>query len=318
MIRDSSVRQSKVLNIERISERLFESREIRAKLCRDYCIEDIRDPVKMADTLVSSMGQVRLSDSSTEYPENNRTVFRAAALALASNRRQWSIFLGRRGKFKSLLEQYDPIAFSRAVEVDCARIRDVANCLGGPTWFALRDANAMVKWATMLARVADYFNALNELKRGMQAGVDDGEVVPVLAALLGSPRKKLEKQCPPPSGMESWKAPGMGMVLASEFLRNLHWAAFKPDRHINRLLERWFPEVVRKESGRAEILAREILFCGSKDVITGLNYSLAGMAVTPKDCNFTKADNLVWALGAYVEKKNRESDEIYWKTATAP
>ncbi|MCY4477131.1 MAG: hypothetical protein OXC70_03955 [Gammaproteobacteria bacterium] len=272
--------------------------------------------MKMADALVSSMGQVRLSDSSTEFLEDNKTVFRAAALALASNMRQWSRFLSRRHKFESLLEQYDPIAFSRAVEVNGARLRDVANCLGGQTGWG--DAKALAKWATMLARVTDYFNALNELKRDMQAGIDDGEVVPVLAALLGSPRKKLEKQRPPPSGMESWKAPGMGMVLASEFLRNLHWAAFKPDRHINRLLERWFPEVVRKKSGRAEILAREILFCGSKDVITGLNYSLAGMAVTPKDCNFTKADNLVWALGAYVEKKNRESDEIYWKTATAP
>ena len=318
MITGSSVRQFKVLDIERISQRLFENKEIREKLCKDYCIEDIGDPVKMADSLVSSMGQVGTCDSSTEYPENNRTVFRAAALALASNRRQWSIFLGRRVKFKRLLEQYDPIAFSRAVEVDCARIRDVADCLGGPTWFARRDADAMVMWANMLAKVADYFNALNELKRDMQASVDDGEVVPVLAALLGSPRKRLEKKQPPPSGVESWKAPGMGMILASEFLRNLHWAGFKPDRHIQRLLERWVPEVVRKVSERAEFLAREVLCCGSKDVITGLKYALAGMAVTPKSCAVTKADNLVWALGAYVEKKNRESDEVYWKTAAAP
>ena len=41
------------------------------------------------------------------------------------------------------------------------------------------------------------------------------------------------------------------------------------------------------------------------------------MAVTPNDCSFTKADNLVWALGAYVEKKNRESGEVYWKTIAA-
>ncbi|MCY3941464.1 MAG: hypothetical protein OXG29_10360 [Gammaproteobacteria bacterium] len=236
-------------------------------------------------------------------------------MAIASNMRQWSGFLSRRDKFESLLEQYDPIAFSRAVEVDCGRIRDVANCLGGQT--ARGDANALANWARMLAKVADYFNALNELKTEMQAGVDDSEVVPVLAALLGSPMKRLEKRRPPPSGMESWKTPGMGMVLASEFLRNLHWEGFKPDRHINRLLGRWFPEVVRKKSGRADFLAREILYCGSQDVITGLNYSLVGVAVTPKGCNFTKADNLVWALGAYVEKKNKESDEVYWKTVAA-
>ena len=183
----SSVLQLKVLDIERISQRLFENKEICEKLCKDYCIEDIRDPVKMADSLVSSMGQVGTCDSSTEYLEDNRTVFRAAALALASNMRQWSRFLSRRRKFESLLEQYDPIAFSRAVEVDDARLRDVANCLGGQTGWG--DAKAMVKWASMLARVADYFNALNELKRDMHASVDDGEVVPVLAALLGSSGK---------------------------------------------------------------------------------------------------------------------------------
>lgn len=310
-----SASQFRVLSIERISESLFAERTIRKRLCRDYGIEDIGDPVKMADSLVRSMGQVRSCESGTEYPQNNRTVFRAAALALASNMRQWSGFLSRRSKFESLLEQYDPIAFSRAVEVDSARIRDVANCLGGQT--ARGDTNAMVMWARMLAEVADYFNALKELKRYMQAGVDGGEIVPIVAALLGSPRKRLEKQRPPPSGMESWKAPGMGIVLASEFLRNLHWEAFKPDRHINRLLGRWFPEVVRNKSARAEILAREILYCESKDVITGLKYSLVGMAVTPHDCNFTKADNLVWALGAYVERKNRESDEVYWKTVAA-
>lgn len=316
MITGSSVHQFKVLNIERISERLFSNTEIREKLCKDYCIEDIGDPVKMADSLVSSMGQVRPCDSRTEYLENNRKVFRAAALALATNSRQWSGFLRRRDHFKSLLEQYDPIAFSREVEVDCARLRDIAKCLGG--WTAGRDAKAIAMWAKMLAKVADYFSAINELKGGMQANVAGGEVVPVLAALLGSPRKRLEKRWPPPSGMESWKAPGMGMILASEFLRNLHWDAFKPDRHIKRLLERWFPHVVKKQAERAESLARENLYCGAQDVITGINYALVGMAVTPKDCKFTKADNLVWALGAYVEKKNRESDEVYWKTAAAP
>ena len=117
--------------------------------------------------------------------------------------------------------------------------------------------------------------------------------------------------------MESWKVPGMGMPLASEFLRNLHWEGFKPDRHIKRLIGRWFPKVVESKSRRASYLAREILHCGSKDVIVGLNFSLAGMAVTPNGCSFTKADNLVWALGAYVEKKDKESEKVYWKTIAA-
>ena len=84
-----------------------------------------------------------------------------------------------------------------------------------------------------------------------------------------------------------------------------------------RLIGRWFPEVVGAKSERASYLAREILHWGSKDVIVGLNFSLAGMAVTPKGCSFTKADNLVWALGVYVEKRDKESGKAYWKTIAA-
>ena len=82
------------------------------------------------------------------------------------------------------------------------------------------------------------FDALNEPKRGMEAGVHDGEVVPVLAAFLGSPSRRAKKRWLPPSGVESWKAPGMQLALASEFLRNLHWDGFKPDRHIRRMMGR--------------------------------------------------------------------------------
>ena len=317
MVFGSSACQFKVLDIERISERLFDQEKIREKLCRDFCIEDVGDPVKMANSLVNSMGQITPCDDGTEDLEDKRTVvFRAAALALASNMRQWSRVLNCLGKFESLLEQYDPAAFSREVDADCARIRDVEDCLGGQT--ARSDAAAIVKWAAMLEKNPGYLNALNKLKSDMEARVHDGEVVPVLAAFLGSlPTKRMRKRWPPPSGMESWKVPGMGMPLASEFLRNLHWEGFKPDRHIKRLIGRWFPEVVESKFGRASYLAREILHCGSKDVIIGLNFSLAGMAVTPNDCSFTRADNLVWALGAYVEKKDKESGEVYWKTIAA-
>ena len=317
MVFGSSACQFKVLDIERISERLFEQEKICERLCRNFCIEDVGDPVKMANRLVNSMGQITPRDDVTEDLEDKRTVvFRAVALALASNMRQWSRVLNCLGKFESLLEQYDPAAFSREVDADCARIRDVEDCLGGQT--ARSDAAAIVKWAAMLEKNPGYLNALNKLKSDMEARIHDGEVVPVLAAFLGSPpTKRMRKRWPPPSEMESWKAPGMGMPLASEFLRNLHWEGFKPDRHIKRLIGRWFPEVVESKFGRADYLAREILSCGSKDVIIGLKFSLAGIAVTPNDCSFTKADNLVWALGAYVEKKNKESGEVYWKTIAA-
>ena len=303
------------LDIQKISARLFRDCKTRQKLCRHFTIEDAGDPMEMADRLVESLGQALPREGETEEPDDQKVVFRAAALALASNMRKWSCVLCCLKEFKSLLEHYDPVAFAREVEADPARVERVKVCLPGRT--RGRDATAIVKWATMLKSSPDYLNELKELKSNVEAEVRDGEAVPILAAILGMPTRRMETRWPRPSGMGSWKAPGMRFALASEFLRNLHWDGFKPDTHIKRLIGRWFPEVVEAQSGRAEDLARKVLGSGSKEIIAGLKFSLAGMAVTPKGCCFTKADNLVWALGAYVEKKGKESDEVYRNASAA-
>ena len=268
--------------------------------------------MNMADSLVESLGQVRSQENEKEDRKNNSTVFQSAVLALASNMRRWSGFLNRRSRFECLLENYNPVAFSKAVDSDCSRIQQVEKCLGGLT--GETDAKAIKKWAYLLGKDIEYYQALEELRDNISRFVRTEEVVPTLAAFLGDPRKRIEEQWPPPSGMETWKAPGMRMVLASEFLRNLHWEGFKPDRHIKRLLSRWFPDVVEKKFERADYLARRVLCCKSKEVIENIKFSLVGAAVTPKGCNCTKADNLVWALGSYVEKDKKESETVYWKT----
>lgn len=302
----------KILDIEKISERLFESPKIRRELCEDFCIEDVGDPMKMADSLVESLGQAHQTAKEAENPKSNATVFRAASLALASNMRKWSNFLNCREKFEQLVENYDPVAFSKAVDSDSSRIEDVAECLGGRT--GKGDAEAILKWADLLEKDIEYYKALEELRNKIIGFVHSEEIVPVLAALLGYPSKKVEKKWPPPSGMETWKTPGMRTALASEFLRNLHWEGFKPDRHIKRLLGRWFYDVVEKKSERAEHLAEQVLCRRSKDIIEDITFSLVGAVVTPEGCSSTKADNLVWALGSYVEKKDKESGTVYWKT----
>ncbi|MCY3826626.1 MAG: hypothetical protein OXG10_04480 [Candidatus Dadabacteria bacterium] len=268
--------------------------------------------MNMADRLVESLGQIHPRKNGKNDRKNNSAVFQAASLALASNMGRWSTFLNRRKEFESLLENYNPVAFSKAVDSDRSRIQQVKECLGGLT--GGKDAKAIGKWAYSLGKDIEYYQALEELRDNISRLVRTEEVVPVLAAFLGDPKKRIEKQWPPPPGMETWKAPGMRMPLASEFLRNLHWEGFKPDRHIKRLFLRWFPGVVEKKSERADHLARHVLCGRSKDLIEDIKFSLVGAAVTPDGCSRTKADNLVWALGAYVETKNKESDTVYWKT----
>jgi hypothetical protein len=102
----------------------------------------------------------------------------------------------------------------------------------------------------------------------------------------------------------------MGATLASEFLRNMGFSGFKPDRHVTRLLYRWAPESVAEAEAVARRLAR-VVGRGDSATCRFLTYSLAGVALTPAGTSYSVADNLVWALGHYVEKKGRESDQSY-------
>ena len=228
----------------------------------------------MARCLVQSLGQVLRPENGTGESKSDSTVFRAAALAVASNMRQWSRFLRSRKEFECLLEDYDPIAFSRAVERNPCRVERLRECLGGQT--GRRDAQAIVGWANILVKNPQYFEELRDLKERISTRVLHDEVVPVLAAFLGEPSKAAEKKWPPPHGMGTWKTPGMRTALASEFLRNLHWAGFKPDRHIVRLFSKWFPDVAEERSHRARDLAQDVLCRRSRAIVDDIKFSLVG------------------------------------------
>ncbi len=181
-----------------------------------------------------------------------------------------------------------------------------------PGQTATADATAILKWAKLLTGVADYYTALAQLSRAFaQDDVADQELLPVVAGFFGNPPKHVRfDSLLPPAGLTSWKLPGMGLVLGSEFLRNLRWSGFKPDRHIKRLFARWFDDVAAACAPRARQLG-DVIGRRSKDTLESLTYSLVGVSVTPAGHQFTEVDNLVWALGAYVEKKGKESEFRY-------
>lgn len=143
--------------------------------------------------------------------------------------------------------------------------------------------------------------------------------MPTIVLLLANPRVRWTGWNLLPAevaalGADGLALPGMGPTLGSELFRNLRWSGFKPDRHVMRLLDRWTPEVVEAQESAARQLAA---IAGRRDApaIEFLQYSLAGQAVTPPGTAFSVADNLIWALGAYVEKKGRESGRVYVQDA---
>jgi len=298
------------VDLAQIRERLYADPQVVAKLAADYGLsQPPGDPNELATALTDAFGQ-QPDTTRVKRTVTNREVFRAAVWALASNSRSWSTFIQYEPTLAELLGDYDPKATHGAITDGRLNLTDVKACLPGQT--ATADAVAILRWADLLHEVPSYYAGVEQLRESfISAGVEHHELLPIVAAFLGGPPHRIRlNSLAPPARLVSWKLPGMGAVLGSEFLRNLRWNGFKPDRHIKRLFGRWFPDVVTTCEPRARQLAA-IIGKKGKELVEFLTFSLVGVSVTPADHTFTEVDNLVWALGAYVEKKGKESDTLY-------
>jgi hypothetical protein len=202
-------------------------------------------------------------------------VFRAAVKAIASNNRSWATFLKSEPTLRDRLNHYCALPTHQALAAGHLGLTDVASCLKGQSSGA--DARAIAKWASLLHDRPDWYSGLheagNELRRiasnRFGKPLSDSRLVLCLVALLAGP---------PPTRrvsptlvehrrrvlMDRTKLPGMGYVLASEFFRNLHWNAFKPDRRGQRLFNKWFPDVTAAIQPEVDAL-QELLGWKSKD-----------------------------------------------------
>ena len=302
------------IDLNKVIEACFANGRTRKQICDDYGIEDSGTPQDLADRLIRSFGQTPQKGHSWESHLENRRVFRATVLAIASNSRKWADFLKHKCRLRRILCDYDPAAtFSKKLHSGQSMEREIRECLPGQTGGG--DYKAIMRWAELLGDDPPYYKHLVELRRKIAAlpQVQDNETVPLVAGVLGMGSKRINERWPPPGSLATWKAPGMGFTLACEFLRNLHWGTFKPDRHIQRLLGRWFPEGAAHMEERANQLAREVIRSRSQQLAKPLQFSLLGMQVSP-DRHLNEVDNLVWLLGAYVEKKGKESQTNYVTT----
>ncbi|MBI1381933.1 MAG: hypothetical protein GC161_12690 [Planctomycetaceae bacterium] len=297
------------VHLQAVSERLFGEKRVRRRICRDYGLDTTLAPAHAAAALVAAIGQTPGAHGSDRTAHDDRAVFRAALRALASNCRSWATFLRYEHSLAELTGDYDPLRTAADVRAGRLQVDDLAVCLPGQT--SRSDARAMLLWAETIEARPGLGAELCRLEGILRdAGCDAGATVPAMAVVLGAPGREMLRRFPPPNGASTWKLAGMGPVLAAEFLRNLRWSGFKPDRHIIRLFGHWFPDVIEQMAAPALDLAKK-LGTRRKDVAEFLTFSLVGAAVTPPGRSYTEVDNLVWALGAYVEKKGSESNTCY-------
>lgn len=317
----TSERTFVTIDIEEIKRRLYDDPEIRARIVRDYGLTNSpADPERLVSALLHNLGQTPLRDPLTNK-HSNQVVFRAAVRALGSNNRLWATFLKHESQLAQLLRGYDAKATNNAVEQGALDAKDLKSCLPGQSSTA--DARAILRWAQVLTIVDDYNAFLCDLGRAFarlskelyNRPLADADLLPCVAGYLGNPQTAWKGESHLGSARlcipnDLRKTPGMSYVLASEFLRNLGWNGFKPDRHVIRLFDRWLPTGTDLVEQRVQELIQLI---GRKDKMLHayVAYSQLGARISPSSVPLSHVDNLVWLLGSYIEKKGRESGRNY-------
>ncbi len=307
------------LDVEAATEALTSDPSIRARLVRDYGLQPASSqPDDLVGALLEAFGQAPLANP-LRRPPSPTEVLQAAARAIGSNSRRWSTFVALEPALAELLHNYDPVAAVADIDAGRLSVDLLRPCFPGITGRA--DATAILRWSRRAygGLFAHQIQATVDAVRGAHVGavgsaLPSEYLMPLIVAYLAAPSARLQVSTWMSDDFVfdavAWKLPGMGPVLGSEFFRNLGWDGFKPDRHVMRLLDRWCPTVVEDQRATSRGLARLI---GRRDRVTidFLTYSLAGQNITPRGVPFSIADNLVWALGAYVERAGKETDRQY-------
>ena len=316
------------IDIELIKSRLFHLSD-RKKILDDFGLGVAQgSPENFASAILEVIGQTPQAVHCEQSLEN-RHIFRAAVRALGSNARSWSAFLKREPHLKGLLHDYDPKCTHEDVIKGKLNSSKLAEDLPGQT--STRDAKAILDWSESLAGGEKYYPSLIRLRAAFQSHAEQrgwqlecDELFLCVAAYLGDPPRNWHE----PTSEYPSKAPGMRYILASEFLRNIHWNGFKPDRHVKRLLRRWVPEILERvrrgdewQNASGAIINRnrvsdlvELVVgtrTGPRDLRDYLEFSLVGINISPPQMHLSHVDNLVWLLGRYVEKKGLETSTRY-------
>ena len=290
------------LDVPAVEEALFERA---AAIGPRYGVQEpFTDPSSFARRLIEAMQQPGVTNP-TEIRKSPTEVFHAAVRSLGSNQTDWARYMAAEDAVSSVLHGFDPVAVTKA-RLDGRDIQaDLVAAL--PRTTPGRTASRVLTWAENLTNEPGLYEDIQNLGRTIQAagGISDHELLPMASLVLSAdPLTRLSRQRLSDLGIHdrTWKLPGMGFALTAEFLRNLGWEGFKPDTHVKRLFNHWIGEEQLTQFGtRAAVLAA-VVGIRSRDSIRTLRYSLAGLAITPTGCSPSAIDNLVWLIGANVQR----------------
>ena len=306
------------INLETIQDALFSNRKIRDRITRDYNLtQDLPTSRQFTEAVINQLGQAP-AKSPLEQSLTDDQVFKAAVRAIGSNSRSWARYLRAEPELTRVLEKFSVARVRLSGRTETEIQERIRLLLGGIT--ARSDANAIVRWSVQLAQYPRYCDRILQLANAIfiaftrltNEPIPSHEIMICAVSALAKPAAatNVEVKEALRSFGQAQKLSGMSYVLGSEFFRNMGWSGFKPDRHIKRLMGHWEITTTPEIERRVRLLAR-VLGTADPDFFDFASHSLRGVMLTPGSCSFSTADNHMWLLGAYVEKKGRESSCQY-------
>lgn len=293
-------------DLNKVIRKLWQHQE---RIANEYGLEINDSPEDFKSKLLNVLDQKPIDNPLAD----NRVVtkqllFEAAVKSLGSNGRRWGNFGNpdNLARLEKTLLNYDPVQVGQNWDEIHPNLRNYFQ--GG--FSAERDIRAVGNWARKLGD-CDIWKAIKgraaifqDLAKNHRVE-DIDRYMPILLAAYFS--------CPPAEDQQ-YKFPGMGLPLAAEFLRNLGFSMFKPDRHIVRLLAEWVPHIRQEIVCNVEKISDNLmglLRTQRTDLRNLVRCSVLAMKLTPKEYKYSTADNLLWALGAYVEHRRRREIDNY-------
>jgi hypothetical protein len=283
------------LPLDRIRQTLFSEGVIAAKVRKQYRIPEEIFGDELEQRIFSLLGQEPQDPAQAKWTNNQ--VFERAVLALGSNSRPWGSFLDTRPQLRTQLNDFDVARVAGWVgEAGLDRcVNQLKPYLRGQT--SGSDARGILAIAQILASNPSYHDRLRtayvffrEQLLGRIIGDPVAAASICVALLLGN------KQYEPLAARFSiTKLPGMGVTLACEFLRNLGWTTFKPDRHVIEMIQLWYGALEEHDTIEADIAEiRSIFQRISASDLHLLRTALLGARKTPPGTPINQADQLVW------------------------
>lgn len=288
----------KYLPLERLRLELFHDPINAEKIRKAYRIQDVLFGEALASHLFQELGQTQQDPIMARWSSD--AVFEKAVRAIGSNSRPWASFLSNFGKLQGELLNFEVTKVAEQFVQDGfdGYVKRLKPHLRGLT--SGKDSRAVLLFAQMLAARPAYYDELRaaytyfwELLSKSNSIIQVEAATTVCVALLIGNRQ-YEALAKSEIGI-SYKIAGMGIPLASEFLRNLGWTGFKPDRHVVEMLDKWYSDQEQEALIGSDVASiRQIFGQIPSTDLRLLRKSLLGAKTTPPGTPINQADHLVW------------------------